>query len=62
VQKAFAKLEGHGVSSVENCSMYLAPRNAGGDPMTLKDERGRELEVIEIYVSVAARFSKATAA
>jgi hypothetical protein len=30
--------------------------------MVLKDEKGREQEVFEIYVPVSERFSKATAA
>src|SRR5262245_3336883 len=63
LQKAFAQLEGRGVLSVENCSLYFAPRSQAGAPMVLKDEKGKEQDVIDVYVSVpATQFSKATAA
>ena len=49
----------HGVFCVDNCSLYLAPRSSTGAPMTLKDENGKNREVIEIYIPVARSFSEA---
>ena len=62
IQKAFARLEVRDVARIHNCSLYLTPQTASGAPMILKDDKGKELEILEIHVSAApARFSKATA-
>lgn len=58
LQKAFAKLEDRGVSSVENCSLYLGPRSLTGAPMILKDEKGKEQDIIEITCPCRSGFRR----
>ncbi|MBI4910753.1 MAG: hypothetical protein HY820_44475 [Acidobacteria bacterium] len=62
LHKGLGKLEGYGAAGVEHCALYVSPRSVDGSPMVLRDEQVREVDVFEIYVPVADKFSKATAA
>lgn len=62
LHKGLGKLEGYGAAGVEHCALYVSPRSAEGSPVVLRDQQGREVQEIDIYIPVAPRFAKATAA
>jgi len=59
LQRIIARLQDADVDSVERCALYLTPLNRAGERVTLKDEKGRPLETIEIALPVSSKFTKA---
>jgi hypothetical protein len=59
LQRALARLDDAGVVAIERCAIYLTPLNRAGEPMAIRDEKGRTVESIELSQPVSARFRKA---
>lgn len=46
LQKLIARLQELNAQGVGNCALYFTPLNGSGEPIALKDEQGRAVEIL----------------
>jgi hypothetical protein len=60
LQRALARLQDQGVTSVEGCAIFLTPLTRGGSPASLVDANDNPLTSLELTLPAADRFAKAS--
>jgi hypothetical protein len=60
LQRVLAQLADSGVTSIENCVMYLAPLGPNGDALMRTNAKGEPLNTLEIALPITAKFGDAS--